>query len=319
MLMLTSLEHPPASALPALHYRTDDRLQALRQIVLDSLSSEASRRAYAWSLDAFFSWREASGYPPISRASIMQFRTHQEQRGLSSSAINLCLSAVRKMVAEAAENGIIDRDTAGSIGRIPGVKRLGIRQGRWLTHGQSQQLLAQPDPSTLKGKRDRAILALLIGCGLRRQELSHLRFSHLQQRESRTIIADMEGKGRRIRSIAVPRWVLSAVDAWTQAAELVDGFLFRRMVKGNRIAGASLSADAIWTIVRTHAEGIGIELAPHDLRRTAGKLMKKAGGDLCEIQAFYGHSSPETTMRYLGNFTSFEEGKAVNDRLVFSV
>jgi integrase len=68
-------------------------------------------------------------------------------------------------------------------------------------------LLALPDPATLKGKRDRAILGLLIGCGLRRDELVRLTLEELQQREGRWVIVDLLGKGRRRRTIPVPSWV----------------------------------------------------------------------------------------------------------------
>src|SRR3954447_18557356 len=64
-----------------------------------------------------------------------------------------------------------------------------------------------PDPETLKGKRDRAILAILLGCGLRRRELADLEFTHLQQREEHWAIVDLVGKGGHIRTVPVPEWV----------------------------------------------------------------------------------------------------------------
>jgi integrase len=72
--------------------------------------------------------------------------------------------------------------------------------GNWLTRAQAKELLAVPDRSTLKGKRDCVILALLVGCALRRNELAELDVETIQQREGRWVLADLEGKGRRIRT-----------------------------------------------------------------------------------------------------------------------
>jgi integrase len=72
-------------------------------------------------------------------------------------------------------------------------------------------LLAVPDRSTLKGKRDYVILALLVGCALRRNELAELDVETIQQREGRWVLADLEGKGRRIRIAAIPIWVKQGI------------------------------------------------------------------------------------------------------------
>ena len=77
-----------------------------------------------------------------------------------------------------------------------------MRAGNWLTRDQAETLLSAP-PSTLMGLRDRAVLGLLIGCGLRRDELANLTFAHLQQREGRWVIVDIIGKGRRVRTVPV--------------------------------------------------------------------------------------------------------------------
>ena len=72
--------------------------------------------------------------------------------------------------------------------------------GNWLTRDQARELLRVPDRSTLKGKRDYAVLALLVGCALRRRELAVLDIADVQQREGRWVIADLCGKGNRIES-----------------------------------------------------------------------------------------------------------------------
>ena len=77
-----------------------------------------------------------------------------------------------------------------------------------------------PDRSKLKGKRDYVILALLVGCALRRQELANLYIEDIQMREGRWVIADLRGKGGRVRTVAVPIWVKQGINAWTTAAEM---------------------------------------------------------------------------------------------------
>ena len=83
--------------------------------------------------------------------------------------------------------------------------------GNWLTREQAKELLAVPDRSTLKGKRDYVILALLVGCALRRRELTSLYIDEIQMREGRWVIADLRGKGGRIRTVAVPIWVKQGI------------------------------------------------------------------------------------------------------------
>jgi integrase len=96
-------------------------------------------------------------------------------------------------------SGLLSPDLAAGIRRVKGAKKLGCRLGNWLTAEEARTLWQLPDPATLKGKRDRAILALLLGCGLRRRELTELTVDHFQRREDHWVIVDLIGK-RRSRS-----------------------------------------------------------------------------------------------------------------------
>jgi integrase len=108
------------------------------------------------------------------------------------------------------------------IDHVPGVKQQGVRTGNWLTRTQAEALINCPDPATLKGKRDRALLALMVGCGLRRGEAVELTAKHIQQRDGRWVIVDLRGKHGRLRSIAVPVWVKQAVDLWLDKAAVTE-------------------------------------------------------------------------------------------------
>ena len=131
--------------------------------------------------------------------------------------INLRLGAVRRLAHEAADCGLLSADLAAGIRRVKGVKKLGIRLGNWLTAEQGHALLQAPDRQRLKGKRDRALLALLLACGLRRHEAVALTLDHLQQREEHWAIVDLVGKGGHVRTVPVPDWVRTKLDDWLAA------------------------------------------------------------------------------------------------------
>ena len=158
------------------------------------------------------------------------------------------------------------------------------------------------------------IVALLVGCALRRNELAELEVETIQQREGRWVLADLEGKGRRVRTVAIPIWVKKEIDIWMTAAEIKDGRLLRSVSKSGKVNRDTLSDWAIWSIVEQSSKQIGIErFGAHDLRRTCAKLCRKNGGDLEQIKFLLGHYSIQTTERYLGSEQNIEI--AVNDNL----
>jgi integrase len=166
----------------------------------------------------------------------------------------------------------------------------------------------------LKGKRDYVILALLAGCAPRRNELAKLDVATIQLREERWVLADLEGKGRRIRTVAIPIWVKQGIDAWMTAAGIEDGRLLRSISKSGKINGGTLSDWAVWSVVEQSSKQIGTEhFGARDLRRTCAKLCRKNGGDLEQIKFLLGHSSIQTAGRYLGSEQDIEI--AVNDDL----
>ena len=288
-------------------------LAALRQMVLKSVASPHTQRNYAKALDEVFAF-SGQRKQPLSRDLLMEYRAQMIARKLSPSTINVRLSAVRKLIGEARRNGILGAEQAARMADVPNVRQQGTRLGNWLTREQAKELLTVPDRSTLKGKRDAAILALLVGCSLRRAELAALAIEDIQQREGRWVIADLRGKGGRVRTVAVPLWVKHLMDAWTAAAGHRAGQLLRPVLKGGRVVGEGLSDWAVWSVVEQSAKAIGIErFGAHDLRRTCAKLCRKNGGDLEQIKFLLGHASIQTTERYLGS--EQEIAVAVNDNL----
>ena len=224
-----------------------------------------------------------------------------EARGLGSVSINVRITAVRELAVEAADNGLMAPELAAGITRVKGAKSKGVRVGNWLSLRQAQSLLNAPDTTAKKGLRDRAMLAILLGCGLRRSEVAALTLVHIQQRDNRWCIIDLLGKHGRVRTVPMPTWTKGAIDAWTSAAGFSDGPVLRRVNRGDRAQGVGMSEKVVWQLLQGYAAAASLpRIAPHDLRRTCAKLCRAAGGELEQIQLLLGHQSVQTTERYLG-------------------
>jgi integrase len=201
---------------------------------------------------------------------------------------------------------------------VKGVASKGIRLGNWLSVKQAQTLLNTPDTTTTKGLRDRAILAVLLGCGLRRSEVAALTVNHVQQRDGRWCIVDLVGKHGRVRTVPMPTWVKVATDAWTQIAAIAAGPVFRPVNRGGQVQSVPLSEKVVWQLLRVYAASASVPgIAPHDLRRTCAKLCRSVGGELEQIQLLLGHASVQTTERYLG--TKQDLVHAPNDGITLRV
>jgi integrase len=275
--------------------------EKLKALVLDSVSSPITKRVYSMALNEFLAWFQQEPRSGFTKATVSAWRVSLEARKLGSSSIIVRMSAIRKLAAEAADNGLLAPELAAGISRVRSAKSTGIRVGNWLSLRQAQALLSAPDATTVRGLRDRAILSVLLGCGLRRSEAAALTFTHLQQRDGRWCIVDLVGKHGRIRTVPVPNWTKVAIDTWTAAADLVDGHLFRPVTRADRPAGARLGEKVVWQMLQQYSKAIGIPgMAPHDARRTCAKLCRAAGGELEQIQMLLGHASVQTTERYLG-------------------
>ncbi len=275
--------------------------QKLKALVLDSVSSPITKRVYNMALNEFMDWFQQAPRPGFTKATVSAWRVSLEARGLGSSSIIIRMSAIRKLAGEAADNGLLAPELAQGISRVKSVKSTGIRVGNWLSQRQAQALLSAPDITTVRGLRDRSILAVLLGCGLRRSEVAALTFAHVQQRDGRWCIVDLVGKHGRVRTAPMPTWVKVAIDAWTSGGGVVDGHVFRPVNRSGCVTGERLGEKVVWQMLRQYAAAVGVPgIAPHDLRRTCAKLCRAAGGELEQIQLLLGHASVQTTERYLG-------------------
>src|SRR6202158_1787863 len=182
-------------------------LEHAKAAVLNSLNSTDAQRGYRHAINEFVDWYCSEPRLAFNRIVVLRYRSHLESRQLAPGTINLRLGAVRRLAYEAADCGLLSADLVAGIRRVKGVKKLGIRLGDWLTAEQGNALGQAPDRQRLKGKRDRALLALLLACGLRRHEAVALTLDHLQQREDHWAFVDLVGKGGHVQTVPVPDWV----------------------------------------------------------------------------------------------------------------
>jgi integrase len=160
-------------------------------------------------------WYGQEPRPGFNKATVSAWRVALEACGLGAVSNYVRITAVRKLAVEAADNGLLAPELANAITRVKGVASKGVRLGNWLSVKQAEALLNAPNTTTNKGRRDRAVLAVLLGCGPRRSEVAALTFKHIQQRDGRWCIVDLVGKHGRVRTIPMPTWVKVAIDAWT--------------------------------------------------------------------------------------------------------
>ncbi len=158
-------------------------LEHVKSAVLVSLRSPESQRSYRRSIDDFVYWYCSEPRLSFNKTVVTRYRIHLEERLLAPGTINVRLAAVRRLAYEAADTGLLSPDLAAGIRRVKRAKKLGIRLGNWLTVEEARTLWQLPNVDTVKGKRDRAMLAVLLGCGLRRSELIDLTVDHLQLKE----------------------------------------------------------------------------------------------------------------------------------------
>jgi integrase len=273
---------PPSRTKPRTGLLTRGSIPtSLVDLVVNDLPSPHSRRAYRKSIDDLYAFatREDGKIRLITPALLMEWRTTLAST-LSPATVNLRFNAVRTLVRTAARRELMPADEAMQLLDVGGLPFRGTRVGNWLTVQQTRQLLNLPNRKNLRGARNYCIFALLAGCALRVHELAALELSTIQQRDGRWVLADLPGKGGRVRTVAIPPWVKQGIDNWLRQTKIKLGIK---------------------------------HFGPHDLRRTCARLCREQGGDLEQIQAMLGHASLVTTQRYLGTVQNLKN--AVNDNL----
>ena len=169
-------------------------LEQSKTAVLNSLTSRSGQRSYDRAITDFVEWYSSEPRLAFNRTVVLRYRIYLKQKQYAPTTINLSLAAVRWVAYEAADSGLLSPELPAGIRRVKGVRRIGVRVGNWLTAEQGKRMLAAAKSGSLRGKRSYAILAMLIGCGLRRGDLLALRVDAIQLREEHWVVADLLGK-----------------------------------------------------------------------------------------------------------------------------
>src|SRR5271170_3560118 len=253
-------------------------LDHTKAAVLNSLSSPHSRRNYKFAIEQFITWYCSEPRLALNRAVVLRFRLYLESLGLAAGTVNQRLAAVRRLAYDAADSGLLSPELAAGIRRVKGVKQLGSRLGNWLSSDQAKLLLENAEGEDLRSIRDLAMMAVLLGCGLRRAELSALEVEDMEVRQGHWAIVDLIGKGRRVRTVPMPTWVKEAVDRWIIAAKVSRGRIFRAVSRHGTPWGKGISENVIWYPFRPCAELTQNQLLnSHELQTTYGKSSQHAG------------------------------------------
>jgi integrase len=218
-------------------------LEQAKAAVLNTLTSKSGQRSYDRSITDFVDWYCSEPRLAFNRTVVLRYRIYLEQKQYAATTINLRLAAIRRVAYEAADSGLLSPELAAGVRRVKGVRRIGVRIGNWLTAEQTKRL-AGADRESLRGKRNYAMLAMLIGCGLRRGELLALRVNSIQLREEHWVIADLLGKAGHVRTVPIPAWVKAGIDEWKKAAGITDGALFRSINKTGRVWGTGMNSES---------------------------------------------------------------------------
>jgi len=263
--------------------------------------SEASRKTYGRNLKQFTSWIQQNGQGEPGRQTILQFKKDLEAQGLSPYTINSYMVTVRRFYAWAETEGYYRDITRG----IKGVKRARGFKKDPLTVSQIKQLLASIDRGSLEGKRDFALLNLLIRTGLRSIEAARADIGDIRQQSGEAVLW-IQGKGRTAKdefALLTPE-TLNPINLYLQARGKAkeNEPLFASVSDRNQ--GNRLTTRSISRIAKQHLVDIGLDngrLTCHSLRHTAVTLSLLGGATLQEAQALARHTNINTTQIYAHN------------------
>ena len=267
-----------------------------------NIRNKNTKRAYERDVGEFSRFvgiNRPEDFRGITRAHVIAWRDGLERRELAAATVRRKLAALSSLYDYLCNLNAVEANL------VTGVERPGEGSNEGSTPAisveQARALLNAPDESTLKGKRDRAILATLLYHGLRRQELVKLRVKDLGQREG-VLHFRVRGKGSKVRYIPVAAGAARLIQAYLQLA----GHLFRPVVNntGNGNLNKPLNPASIYrNVVEKYARQIGLAVdvrgfCVHSLRATAATNALSNGADIAKVQEWLGHANISTTRIY---------------------
>lgn len=264
--------------------------------------SANSRTMYSRAIEDFKTYAQNQGRSSFGDNLAVLFADylrHLRDSGLAGSSVAVKRIQIRRYLEWCARVGMISQTVLYEANSVKIPKTQGERAGNWLSKDQMQKLLDTPNTETFAGRRDRAVLALLVGCALRRSEVVALTWKHLVRYEDQWVFKNISRKhGRTQAYIPVPDFVKKVIDAYSMAGKPDDKIIVSVDQHGNR--GKSISVIGIYHIVKKYAEILGyLDLSPHDLRRSWSREARKNNLEVTQIQSMLGHASVATTQKYI--------------------
>lgn len=270
-----------------------------------NITNPQTRRAYRTDLNDFMRFigiERPEQFRAVTRAHVMAWRDDLDARALSRATVR------RKLAALSSLFNSLCGDNALALNPTDGVRRPKVQRNEGKTPAigdhEARALLNAPDPATLRGQRDRAILSVLLYHGLRRAELCRLKVADLQMRRG-VLELCVWGKGDKERSIPVHPATAQSIDAYLERAGHradLQGSLFRPIrnhVHDN--TRASITPDGVYKMLLAYAKTVQIQVqgfGPHALRATAATNALENEADIAKVQEWLGHANISTTRIY---------------------
>ena len=221
------------------------------------------------------------------------------EKGLSPSTVNLQICTLRMVAKQAWLKGMMSIETYSAIREVKSVRGSRVSKGRALNTRETGKLIAQSElKGTAIGVRDAAIIALAVGCGMRRAEIATLK---LQNINHQTRVITILGKGNKERKVAPSDDVWCRFEDWLKVrGEEGCENVFVAVKKGDNIQPYwAITASAIYQLLKSRAGDSQVSaFTPHDLRRTFATRLLESGADINTVRQAMGHASIITTQRY---------------------
>ena len=268
-----------------------------------NLGNGQTRRSYQNALRDFMQFtgiQTPAEFRTVTRGHVIAWRDDLKRRALSGTTLRHRLAALSSLFEYLCERNAVMHNPVKGVKRPPVESYEGTTPA--LGDHQARKLLDAPDAATLKGKRDRAILATLLYHALRRDELCHLKVKDARHERRGVPHLKVAGKGGKTRYVPLhPAASGPLVDYLEAAGHAGDdtGALFRP-VKNNRGGrlDQALTPDAVYKVVREYSAALGFEIGAHALRATAATNALDNEADIAKVQEWLGHANIATTRIY---------------------
>ncbi|MFC1713306.1 tyrosine-type recombinase/integrase [Candidatus Poribacteria bacterium] len=289
----------------------EPEIEGLMARFVSNQLSQHTRKAYRCDIQAFLGRFTDRALDEIAPEEIAGYRDELLER-LQPSTVARKLTVVRQFLSFCVDVGVLEHNPAQMV-RSPKVPQYSTTNG--LTREQAESLLRQPDRSTVKGKRDYAILSLMLHNGLRNSEVTAIRWGDFRE-ERGYMILNVHGKGGKEAVTKIKPVVMAAIKDYAQASgrELDEDsplFIGQKTCAGIRwnTIGNPLSTEAVRFMVKRHGRMAGIDkrISPHSLRHTCVTLCLDGGGTVRHAQNLARHEDPKTTIRYDRNRNNLDD------------